>query len=326
MAGPLPYRAAVRDALYGPGGFYRRPEGPAGHFRTSVHASPLLLAEAVARLAERSGLRRVVDVGAGRGELLTALHGLDPGLALHGVDVVARPDRLPSAVAWSARLPRGGTALLLAHEWLDDVPLDVVELAPDGPRTVLVDPVTGAESLGPRPRRADRRWLDAWWPLRRLGDRAEVGRSRDAAWHGAVRSLRGGLAVAVDYGHVRAERAAGAYAAGTLRGHRGGRLVPPVPDSSCDVTAAVAMDSVAAAGVAAGARAALLTTQRAVLGALLPPSSSGGAAALERQARLAELRDPDGLGGFCWLLQALGGHALPAALDGLGTAPCRSLV
>src|SRR5690606_26764082 len=44
------WRAAAQDALYGPRGFYRRPgEGPAGHFRTSVHASPLF-AGAVARL------------------------------------------------------------------------------------------------------------------------------------------------------------------------------------------------------------------------------------------------------------------------------------
>ncbi|CAM5525142.1 hypothetical protein STANM309S_01788 [Streptomyces tanashiensis] len=53
-------------------GFYLRPEGPAGHFRTSVHASPLFAA-AVARLlgevAEELGTDEVdlVDVGAGRG-------------------------------------------------------------------------------------------------------------------------------------------------------------------------------------------------------------------------------------------------------------------
>lgn len=43
------WREATETALYGPGGFYRRTEGPAGHFRTSVHASPLF-AGAVARL------------------------------------------------------------------------------------------------------------------------------------------------------------------------------------------------------------------------------------------------------------------------------------
>ena len=72
------WRAATEAALYGPGGFYRRPEGPAGHFRTSVHASPLF-AQAVARLLCRvdEALRRppaldFVDMGAGRGELRVA--------------------------------------------------------------------------------------------------------------------------------------------------------------------------------------------------------------------------------------------------------------
>lgn len=47
------WREAAETALYGDGGFYRSPvrspDGPAGHFRTSVHASPLF-ARAVAGL------------------------------------------------------------------------------------------------------------------------------------------------------------------------------------------------------------------------------------------------------------------------------------
>ena len=70
------------------------------------------------------------------------------------------------------------TGLLVANEWLDDVPLDVVELTPDGPRLVLVD-ADGASRLGPAPGPADRDWLARWWPLAATGDRAEVGRSRD---------------------------------------------------------------------------------------------------------------------------------------------------
>ena len=70
------WSAAMQHALYGHGGFYHRPEGPRGHFRTSVHASSSF-AGAVARLlVEVDGAlghpARVdlVDVGAGRGELL----------------------------------------------------------------------------------------------------------------------------------------------------------------------------------------------------------------------------------------------------------------
>ncbi len=55
---PVRWRAAMENALYGPGGFYVRPggPGPAGHFRTSVHASGLYAA-AVARLLEQVDAR-----------------------------------------------------------------------------------------------------------------------------------------------------------------------------------------------------------------------------------------------------------------------------
>src|SRR5689334_20025288 len=77
------WRSAMAGALYGTGGFFTRSaEGPADHFRTSVHASPLF-AGALLRLIRRvdaalGGPDRldVVDVGAGRGELLAALHAL----------------------------------------------------------------------------------------------------------------------------------------------------------------------------------------------------------------------------------------------------------
>ena len=36
------WQQAAETALYGEEGFYRRPEGPAGHFRTSVHALSLI--------------------------------------------------------------------------------------------------------------------------------------------------------------------------------------------------------------------------------------------------------------------------------------------
>ena len=66
-----PWKAAWDDALYGAAGFFRR-ESPGAHFRTSVHASPLFAA-AVVRLVREARLDTVVDIGAGRGELLRAL-------------------------------------------------------------------------------------------------------------------------------------------------------------------------------------------------------------------------------------------------------------
>jgi SAM-dependent MidA family methyltransferase len=317
--GAMTWRAATERALYGDGGFYRRTAGPAAHFRTSVHASPIF-AEAILALARTAGLGTVVDVGCGRGELLVQLHRLDPGLRLVGVEVADRPDGLPAGVEWVGSVPAATDGLLVANEWLDNVPVDVAARTSDGVRLVLVDPATGEETPGGPPDDPDLAWLDAWWPLSgaAVGDRAEIGRPRDAAWAAAVGSLRRGLAVAVDYAHAREGRPA----AGTLTGYRDGHRVPPVPDGSCDLTSHVALDACAAAGAAA----TLLTTQRAALRALgvgagWPPHElartdpSGYVRALARSGEAAELTAPGGLGGFGWLVQAVG-TGLPQQLTG----------
>jgi hypothetical protein len=115
--------------------------------------------------------------------------------------------------------------------------------------------------------------------------------------------------VAVDYGHLRAERPAG----GTLTGYREGRQVPPVPDGSCDVTAHVAVDS-AAAGTGSAYK---ILGQREALRALgvdggrpsLALASTDPAAylrALGSAGAAAELTDPTGLGGHWWLVHGIG--------------------
>ena len=328
----VPWSAAMQHALYGHGGFYHRPEGPRGHFRTSVHASSSF-AGAVARLlVEVDGAlghpARVdlVDVGAGRGELLRdvlSLLGTTGSLAdrvrLTGVELAARPDGLPATVRWLADLPEEVVGLLVANEWLDDVPFDVVEVGADGPLVVLVDPVTGHETPGGPVGVQDAAWLARWWPLdgAPVGDRAEVGRLRDQAWASGVASLRNGVAVAVDYGHLRAERVARQRAAGTLAAHRDGRVVAAVPDGSCDVTAHVAVVACAAAGVLAGARVTRLLRLRTALRLLgvdgrPPPVELARtdpltyAGALAGASEAAELLDPDGLGGFWWVVQSVG--------------------
>ena len=182
-----------------------------------------------------------------------------------------------------------------------------------------MDPATGGESLGAPVDAADRLWLSRWWPAAAMrmgaqskaaaGLRAEIGWPRDAAWAGAVDSVRRGCALAVDYGHLRSVRPPH----GTLTGYRGGRQVPPVPDGSCDVTAHVAMDSAAAA---AGTPYTLVT-QREALRALgvdggRPPlelARTDPAAylrALSAAGAAAELTEPAGLGGHWWLLHTIG--------------------
>lgn len=329
----------MTEALYGEGGFYRRPEGPAGHFRTSATASALYAAAVVRLLAavdaelgfpDRLDL---VDMGAGRGELLAAVaaepQAQQPAgrLQLTGVELADRPAGLDPSIRWVAALGEipAVHGLLLANEWLDNVPVEVVALGPGGMRLVEVDGA-GVERLGGPPSAADLAWLATWWPLAATAHRAEVGRLRDEAWAAAVRRVERGLAVAVDYALDATQRPVAARAGGTLTGYRSGRQVPPVPDASMDLTAHVALDACAAAGLAAGGTGSLLTTQRAALRALgvsgeRPPRGLASADPTEYLGRLrdageaAELTDPNGLGGFGWLAQAVGAP-LPTVLAG----------
>lgn len=292
------WREAWQAALYGPSGFYRR-ESPRDHFRTSVHASPLL-AEAVCRLARRRGLASVLDLGAGGGELLTQLSGIcGAELSLGGVDLAPRPSGIAASIAWSRVLPERIDGLVVANEWLDNVPCDVVELDRTGvPRVVHVETVTGAEGLGAR---CTDPWLPRWWPLAHPGDRAEVGSARDEAWNDLVRRLDGGLAVAIDYGHTRGTRPR----FGSLASYRRGRLVDTVPDGSRDVTAHVAVDSLQ--GHRVRQRDALHVfgidgSRPAVELARTDPTAY--LAALGRASQAAELIAGGGLGDFWWVSSA----------------------
>ncbi|MER7459687.1 SAM-dependent methyltransferase [Micromonospora sp. NPDC126480] len=354
------WRDAMERALYGPAGFFVSGAGPAAHFRTSVHASPAFatalshLITAVDAALDHPDRFEVVDVGAGRGELsrsLAAAVGVPgrppPGstdavplarrVRFTAVELAPRPADLPPEIIWTDEIPSGITGVLLATEWLDNVPLDLAVPVADGWRYLLVDPTSGHETIGPQPDPADADWLTTWWPapadirsikkfgagagaesdqnllINGAGGRAEIGRTRDEAWARAVGRVDRGLALAVDYGHLRDGRPV----AGSLTGYRGGRQVPPVPDGSCDVTAHVAMDSVAAAGERVGRCAYSLVSQREALRALgidggRPPLSlaaadpAGYVRALAAASAAAELTDPAGLGGHWWLLQPVG--------------------
>lgn len=301
--GPLPWREAWERALYADGGFFRTSR-PADHFRTSVHVGAF--AGAIAELARRTDARRIHDVGAGGGELLRALHGLLPDVELVGVELAERPADLPEDIDWVDELPQQMDDFVIANEWLDNVPCDVVELDAEGViREVLVDPVTGEESLG-KPYSVP--WLDTWWPLTEPGQRAEVGLMRDNAWLDVVSRVRG-TTIAIDYGHTRDDRPP----FGSVRSYAGGREVDVVPDGTRDVTAHVAVDSVAATV------GATLIRQRDALARLgldgaRPPlelaHSDPGAyvRALGAAGEAGELMAGGGLGDFWWLVTDTLGH------------------
>ncbi|WP_084718141.1 SAM-dependent methyltransferase [Streptacidiphilus carbonis] len=347
------WRAATERALYGSDGFFTRTgSGPGEHFRTSVHAShgpaggAELFAGAVLGLVDEvdEALGRptelvVTDVGAGRAELLCALGvraraerpGLADRLVLRAVELAPRPDGLPEWIGWSDRIGPAAHGVLFANEWLDNVPVEIAEVDPEGvARLVEVERGSGEERLGAPVAGPEAAWLARWWPLDRAdpGERAEIGLPRDLAWAAAVASLGQGLAVAVDYAHAAAARPP----FGTLAAYREGREVRPVPDGSCDLTSHVALDSCLAA--AAGTVHSLWTTQRdalALLGvhgarpplALATGDPVGYLRALAGAGEAAELTAPGGLGSFVWGLQSVGmplpGRWLDLARPGNGT-------
>ncbi|MFI6039366.1 SAM-dependent methyltransferase [Streptomyces sp. NPDC051315] len=281
------WRAATRAALYGPDGFYLRPEGPAGHFRTSVHASPLF-AEAVARLLCRvdEALGRpasldFVDMAAGRGELVTGVLAALPAdvaarTRAYAVEVAARPEGLAPRITWLPEPPPQVTGLLFANEWLDNVPVEVAEVDSAGVTRLVLVRDDGVERLGEPVSGAEAEWLARWWPLPgEEGLRAEIGLPRDTAWASAVSGVARGLAVAVDYAHTRDARPP----FGTLTGFREGRETAPVPDGSCDITAHVALDACADAGVGAVADARATAGAEAGAGAAVETGSGSAAGA-----------------------------------------------
>ena len=117
-----------------------------GTFRTSVHASPLFatamlrLVTSVDEALDRPDPLDVVDIGAGTGDLLRRIAVLAPTylrrrLRLRAVELAPRPADLPDDIAWQDDPPAPGhrcTGVLLATEWLDNVPLDIAEVDADG--------------------------------------------------------------------------------------------------------------------------------------------------------------------------------------------------
>lgn len=323
------WSSAWKRALYGPDGFYRT-QSPADHFATSVWGVPGtadVLADALVEFMKRQRLSTFVDLGAGNGAL-TAAMAAHPHVSAVGIEL--RPHRPPpeeadngryrwDRVEWvelpplsfaTLRLRRElrpiRNALVFAHEWLDTVPCEIAELAPDGRlRYVLYDDASGTERLGAAIHGADLAWCGGHWQPEQLaiGERIEIGRTRDLRWQGVIACLGSGVVIAVDYGHTRRNRPAG----GSLNGYRDGRAVPPVPDGSCDLTAHVAMDSLGAQ---------VLVDQRTALrelgvGATPPAPASAGKdpagylRALARSAAGAALVGP-GYGDALWAIARAG--------------------
>ena len=304
-----PWRSAMATALYGPGGFYLRPQGPQAHFRTSLTTSSLV-ARALLRLARsvdaalgEPAAFTVVEVGAGHAPLLAAFAaaGVPSRWRLVAVERSSRPPGLAARVEWRHDPPTAVAGVVVAHEYLDVVPVDVVEVV-EGRAHLLEVAADGAVRPGLAPSDRDLAWLGRWWPLAEW-QQGEPGWPRDDAWVALVTALTRGVAVAVDYDHALGSRPP----LGSLTGYRRGRQVRPVPDGSCDLTAHVALDACATAGAALACGSTWLGRQHEALRLL-------GCAPSPDPPRDPAL-DPRGLGGFGWLLQGVD-LALPPAFSG----------
>lgn len=291
--------------------FYRS-QPAEDHFATSVEVDERIaaaLADIVTKLRATREKEEflVIDIGSGSGRLLEQLRARIAGpVSFLGIDVRPRPSLLPREILWrQMRIDEGSIditgngesafGLVIAHEFLDDVPCDIVEIDDDmRARIVLVDPVTGAEELGPclddpaarrivEPRAPDslQQWMTTWWPLTRPGARREIGLTRDLVWSRITKTLHSGAAVAIDYAHSRADRTLGVWDGGTLKGFASGRARRPVPDGSVNLTAHVALDALATPR-------AQLTTQAQVIG----------------DSSLTSW--PLGLGSYTWLIEPIG--------------------
>jgi SAM-dependent MidA family methyltransferase len=241
------------------------------HFRTEPMRSDRVAQALAARIMTAVGPDQpleVFDIGAGNGALLRGLaQHLPKETAFHGVDIRERPEDVPGE--WHQQEARDipphsphAMPILICHEFFDDVPCDLVEVDADGhPRLLVVDD-EGDAVVGPllndpaagADRHLIRDWIERWWPPARPFMRIEVGRERDALWREFTRQMFGGIAFAIDYGHLLSERLIGTWDAGTVIGWRHGRAVSPRWDGSRNVTAHVAMDALAHAGSARTSR------------------------------------------------------------------------
>jgi SAM-dependent MidA family methyltransferase len=304
MTGFERWSAAMQRALYGPEGFYRR-ELPGHHFATSAQtpAFATAIASLVHEVDERLGRPEtftVVDVGAGNGDLLFHLSELlDDRAALVAVDLRPRPAHLPERIEWRQDPPERIQGLLTACELLDNVPCDVAVVDDGGqPRYEEVNE-QGETRLGDPIAEADANWLSEWWPIKTEGDRAEIGRPRDAVWRNLTDRLTSGTALAIDYGHSRDHRPEG----GTMTGFKDGRETPPIPDGTRDITAHVAVDAIGADRTEPQHEALKVLG----LNATRPPLSlayrdpTAYAVALANAGATARLMDRSGLGAHHWL-------------------------
>lgn len=339
--GPISFAEFMEHALYGPEGFFEHPPvGAEEHFVTSPHVHAFVFSHCVrtalldhwTALGEPDPLD-VVEIGAGDGTLAEALRSAFEELPLPGfrylaVDVSSGARERLRERGFEARANvdevEAFEGVVLAHELLDNLPFLLVAGRPDGmtetriglggDRFVQVEvpwepPTAEAAEVRLEPGEHSTVPVGAFDLVDRLAER-----------------LTRGYVLIVDYG--RDGPAGGAH--GYLRHRRVDDVL--VDPGSTDVTAGVDLSLVARRAERRGLRAFASVTQARALDAL--GYTTWATAMRERQAVLQQegrnseatriwqarsraslLVDPDGLGGFRWLVLSTEGLPEPGWLE-----------
>jgi SAM-dependent MidA family methyltransferase len=253
--GPIAFDDYMREALYGPGGFYERPPvgSESGHFVTSPHVHPIfsgLFGSAVEDLWNRIGRPRplrLVEAGAGDGtmgrELVDGFGRAGIDLEYTAVDVSAGAREVLASIAdvvvdRLSDVEALDPGVVVANELLDNLPFRRVRGVDGGTLEVRIDLAGDRLVEVPAPCPDE---LAALVPAPAEGAEAVVPTGALGFIEELAACLREGYALLVDYGTATGP-------AGEVHGYRGHRIVEDVVSDpgSADITAGVDLGVVVA--------------------------------------------------------------------------------
>jgi SAM-dependent MidA family methyltransferase len=360
-SGPIPFKRFMELSLNHPeGGYYRQPSprvGRGGDFKTSPHQSPWF-GRMLARQAEeiwsamgRPSLFSVYEFGPGEGwlahDLLEEIEANCPDTLSGALEYIlieqsaSASDRMRERLSrWmkgapglpGARLETPGNfnlpgqfeGLVIAHEYLDALPVHILVQAREGLAERYVELRDGRLSMREGPLSDEK--LGGWFED--LGIEIEIGQMAEVCpaaleWTDAVsRNLRRGGALLFDYGFSSRVLYHPSRREGTIRGYRDHTLIddPLENPGETDLTAHVDFTSILRAAEAGGLALAGFTDQThfllgaGITEAIEKSGGSGTEAAGDRRGAMG-LLDPGGLGGaikVMLLSRGLGDAAFPA--------------
>ncbi|HEX5671364.1 MAG TPA: SAM-dependent methyltransferase [Acidimicrobiia bacterium] len=264
----MPFERFMELALYGPDGYFT--SGPlrsekAGDFLTSPEISPMFgstLAVFVKQEMGRIGEPfQLIEVAAGSGTLLGPLLATFP-VSARAVEVSAAARRALAAtlpeqhiVGDFAELPEPMRGVILANEFVDNLPMAIAQLTPGGWRERWVGLDGDDLTFVDHPVRPEvKAWLLEYAGPVEPGGWVEV-QLEAAAWlKTALERLTAGCVVLIDYGDL-AENLSPRRRDGTLRTYRSHHLGPHPLDEpgATDITADVNFSALVATARSVGA-------------------------------------------------------------------------